>query len=644
MFCVCFCLFLFVFSFAVKADNSIKTIEIHDENEVRLIGNKVAVLEDVNNSFLFKDVLNSENFELSQTAVSNFGVTSSAYWFKFKVKNATTAQQLLLEIEFPEIDEVEFYSPEPNGEYKLHKSGQNIPFSQREYDHQHYIFQLNVKPNKSKVFFLKVRSGEDLLVPLSVGTERAIFQMNTERDLISGIYFGIVLIMLLYNLFVYFSVKDKSYLLYVGYILFVGLVQACFLGYGFKYLWPNSTWIALKSVYIAGAGSGIFVLLFLSRFLQVKRYFPRLYKVSFVLHFIYALSLILAFLNFSNLAFNILNANAMLVSIYVFVVCIKILLLGSRTAKFFLWAWSIFFLGVILFVMRNFGLLPYNDFTYYILMIGSGIGILVLSLALADKINIYKDLKDKAQERVLKQLKAKKKLMEEQNVMLEEKVAERTKALHFANVQLSKKNDEKVAMMKEIHHRVKNNLQVVNSLLRLQSYEVQDERVVKLFEECQNRVLSMALLHEKMYNSEDLKSINVKDHFTLLAEDLLRTYEVENEVELDLKIENVDLGMDTLVPLGLIINEMITNALKHAFKNERKGVISIYLSHVNEKNFKLIIGDDGVGVDQNKQDNKDSTLGTELIHVFTEQLEGTIEKLDRPGAFFKILFKKIGNT
>ncbi|PHS10820.1 MAG: hypothetical protein COA88_00605 [Kordia sp.] len=203
---------------------------------------------------------------------------------------------------------------------------------------------------------------------------------------------------------------------------------------------------------------------------------------------------------------------------------------------------------------------------------------------------------------------------------------------------ISKKNEEKKAMLKEIHHRVKNNLQVVNSLLKLQSREIEDEKVVNMFKEAQSRVVSMALLHEKMYRSDDLQHIDVKDHISLLITDLVSSYVVGKKIRLDVTIEEVNIGLQTLVPLGLIVNEVITNSLKYAFKSKNEGTITVSLKQISHKNYELIIGDDGIGFIQEKES---TGLGRKLIQIFTKQLNGTIEKLNSTGTVYKLVFEKI---
>jgi two-component sensor histidine kinase len=201
---------------------------------------------------------------------------------------------------------------------------------------------------------------------------------------------------------------------------------------------------------------------------------------------------------------------------------------------------------------------------------------------------------------------------------------------------LREQNEEKQVMMKEIHHRVKNNLQVVNSLLRLQSKEVKDNKVLEMFKNTQRRVMSMAKLHENMYRTENLRVINVKNHLTGLVSDIVDSYDLGIEMNIELNVIDEDLSIETLLPLSLIVNEVITNSLKHAFINKQKGNIFIELKKNNEEDYEMIIGDDGSGFNPLDQS---SGLGTQLINIFSRQLNGTIRVLEKNGAFYKLTFK-----
>jgi len=204
--------------------------------------------------------------------------------------------------------------------------------------------------------------------------------------------------------------------------------------------------------------------------------------------------------------------------------------------------------------------------------------------------------------------------------------------------EISLKNDEKTAMLKEIHHRVKNNLQIVNSLLKFQSREIKDKNVVAIFEKAQKRVVSMALLHEKMYNSEDLKHIDVKEYISLLIFDLVSTYSIGKKISLDIVVDNVHIGMRTLVPLGLIINEIITNSFKHAFIDTLEGTIKVHIRELKSGSYEMYIGDNGIGFTDKL---KPSKTGTKLINAFIKQLNGTTELLNQQGTMYKIIFEKI---
>ena len=205
------------------------------------------------------------------------------------------------------------------------------------------------------------------------------------------------------------------------------------------------------------------------------------------------------------------------------------------------------------------------------------------------------------------------------------------------NEYFKKQNEEKKAVIKEIHHRIKNNLQVVISLLRMQSSKVKDEKVVEMFKETQKRILSMALLHEKMQQDDDIKGIDVQEHFTTLINGLVKSYAVGKAIDLDIKVNKIDLCMQTLTPLGLVVNELITNSLKHGFADKSKGLITVQIKQLNNISYEMLIGDDGIGFNPKE---KSSNLGTKLIEIFVKQLNGTITLLNQPGTIYKIIFQK----
>lgn len=192
--------------------------------------------------------------------------------------------------------------------------------------------------------------------------------------------------------------------------------------------------------------------------------------------------------------------------------------------------------------------------------------------------------------------------------------------------QILKDLEEKEILLKEVHHRVKNNMQVISSMLKLQSRYIEDEKALELFKNSQNRVKSMALIHERIYKSPDLASVNFEDYTKSLLISLFQNYGVNtNNVVFETHIEGISINMNTAIPLGLIINELISNALKHAFPNDRKGKLIISFSKNIDGKHELIVEDNGRGFKTDLDFNNPDTLGLQLMNALTSQLQGSLK-------------------
>ncbi len=201
---------------------------------------------------------------------------------------------------------------------------------------------------------------------------------------------------------------------------------------------------------------------------------------------------------------------------------------------------------------------------------------------------------------------------------------------------------EKEMLLQEIHHRVKNNLQVISSLLRLQSRFIKDQNSIDIFKETQNRVRSIAILHEKLYQSDNLAKIKIDEYVKILAEDLMYFYELEeSNINMILDIDDVSLNIETAIPCGLLINEMVANSLKYAFPNQKNGEIKIELHSNNEDQFNLTVGDNGVGIPEEIDPEKAETFGMQLIKYLTKQLKGTIELDNNNGTKYQLKFNEL---
>ncbi len=200
---------------------------------------------------------------------------------------------------------------------------------------------------------------------------------------------------------------------------------------------------------------------------------------------------------------------------------------------------------------------------------------------------------------------------------------------------------EKEVLLREIHHRVKNNLQIISSLLSLQSRYIKDKEAFELFMESQARVKSIAGVHEKLYQSKDLTRVDFADYIKSLSSNLLYTYAAyPNLIKLNINVEDVSLNIETAIPLGLIVNELLTNSIKHAFPDGREGEIRIDLRPTDDR-IELVVGDNGVGFPEDLDFRKTESLGMQLVFELVDQLDGEIE-LDRShGTEFKIVFGEL---
>ncbi len=206
------------------------------------------------------------------------------------------------------------------------------------------------------------------------------------------------------------------------------------------------------------------------------------------------------------------------------------------------------------------------------------------------------------------------------NEELKAEVERRTKAEEEIRASLQ----EKEVLLKEVHHRVKNNLQIISSLLNLQASRQNDENLNSMFDESQARIRSMALIHEQLYQSDDLATVDFKDYLTTLVASLFRTFgRHAGRVRSELAIEPISLGLDTAIPLGLIVNELISNALKYAFPEGAAGTISLKVKHDSSGQIRLSISDDGVGLPDSVDES--SSLGLRLVGTLCQQLGTQLE-------------------
>jgi PAS domain S-box-containing protein len=237
---------------------------------------------------------------------------------------------------------------------------------------------------------------------------------------------------------------------------------------------------------------------------------------------------------------------------------------------------------------------------------------------------------------VAQDLRQTKKLLYE---IQEKNIAQKVAKIH--EEQLKKSLNEKELLLKEIHHRVKNNMQIISSLLNLQSGYLKDKEAADALKESQARIVSMAMIHENLYRSDNLSGINFENYINHLIRNLFHTYNVSMEkIKFNILANDVFLNIDTAIPCGLMINELVTNSIKHAFPEGTSGEITIEMEQ-DQDQYHLKISDNGIGLPQNLDINKSPTLGLLLVNSLVGQLEGSMEVNRDHGTTYHIIFRKL---
>ncbi|WP_299465891.1 7TM diverse intracellular signaling domain-containing protein [uncultured Microscilla sp.] len=367
---------------------------------------------------------------------NNFGLTASTYWFRFKLKNQDLKQtDWLLELAHPLLDTVDIHY-QKNGQWTSIRLGDKLPFAQRLVKLRHFVIPIQFIDTTTRTFYMRIHTTSTLQVPLMVYQPLAFLEYQNTEQLTFGLYYGVLLVMALYNLFIYFSLRVRTYLLYAAFILLGTLFSSAINGHAFQYLWGNMPIVGNYSLNFVGALFHLFFLLYAISFLEIKKYLPRWRNV---LYGLIGGTVILAITSLVSIPLSIrfLTILGVVNMPLVILLSIKCYRKGLIAARFFILAWVVFIVGVVLFNLQLSGVLPTNVFTRRLGEMGGIIAVVLLSLALADRYRLLKQEKEVAQGKMLE-------MQKDVNDKLEQKVRERTQ-------QLQAKSDEVMTQNEELH-------------------------------------------------------------------------------------------------------------------------------------------------------------------------------------------------
>ncbi len=378
-----------------------------------------------------KDLL----FEKMDGSIHNFGLSRSSVWIKFLLPKTPSITDPILRISYPLLDSLDLFYVNDKG-LKVKLSYSETSISSRLFSSPEYLISINnLNLDYEKEIFIRTQSTEQIILPISIIEKDELVSNLGRKNTFNGIYIGIVTIMILYNLFVFFSVKDKAYLIYVLYLLFMGLTQISIKGATF-YIWGDSTWMKMHESTLLSSLGGLFTIVFAVEFLRLKKYF-KTYVFLLLLAGSFLISIFFSLINEFFIAFSLMQIITTITTLTLFVVSFILAFTKQRSAIFFFVSWSFLLSGAVVFLLKDYSVIPFNSFTDSSMQIASSIEMSLLSFALADRINILKKEKDDAQKRELLVLQENQSLIENRNIELEQMVGARTLDLQKSNDELN---------------------------------------------------------------------------------------------------------------------------------------------------------------------------------------------------------------
>ncbi len=488
------------------------------------------------------------------------------------------------------------------------------------YDRCHMFtpyFKLTFKPHESKFFLLQAsnQNGSTIL-QLNLYTPKSYIQKNHIKEIATILFIGALGALFLYNLFLFIAIRDLSYLYYI--VMMAGFAFIALYVNGFFIAYYDEFVLSKKIFYTILLILAVTMIFFTKTFLDLPKHFPRL---DAVLDIIFVSLILLYGLNmFDVVPIYIQRVYYTLLFLFLIAMGIYVYTKGKKEALYYVCGWIILFLSIATLVLRQLGWTDIYDKFPYLTYVGVFTEAILFSMALSARINTLKEEKELASKKLLEKTSLEKERLEEYAMI---KTQELQKAL-----------EEKETLLKELHHRVKNNLQIVISLLRLQADKYEDDELARALLESETRVRAISHVHEMLYKDDKLTSIDAQSYFDSLIQEIQQTFTKPN-IKILAKT-NCTIDMDKAIYCGLIVNELVTNALKYAFDEDTSGRIRVVLQQKFDHYF-LLIEDNGKGFDP--EEEHPESLGLKMVRaLILHQLKGTLDIEVYHGTRFKIRF------
>ncbi|MBT0812395.1 phosphate starvation-inducible protein PsiE [Litoribacter ruber] len=427
------------------------------ELEESLEGLSISELKEV------EDVLSLNDREFDQSLLVGFNVDNNI---------DRTIDKYVLEFSNPHLHKVDLYRVNDEGVIQLFRQAGTLVPNSNPLTYPRPVFEIDTKELEGSFFIVDVFSTEPIGFNLILTEKFDFLSKYTNRVMLFNVYLGLMLALFLYNLILFFLIKDRLYFYYSFYVLFISLAQLSIVGVTFYYFLGENTYLYNLSIILFPSIAGVLAVLFIRLFLKTSHFVPVMDKLLKALTAVYALAIICRLTNFVSLSYTIVDVAGVAGVVLFMTVGVKIALRGYRPAIFFLTAWAVFLVGLLIFVMQNFGIITISSASNLPMLIGTAFEAILLSLALADRINILKKEKEQEQYEKLAALKENERLVKEQNLILEEKVHIRTEELektlkNLQDTQTQLVNQEKMASLGQltagVAHEINNPINFVSS-------------------------------------------------------------------------------------------------------------------------------------------------------------------------------------
>ncbi|MFT5661672.1 MAG: two-component sensor histidine kinase [Sulfurimonas sp.] len=532
----------------------------------------------------------------SKTSTNNFtlGYTEEDAWFKFSIHNKSKDESFILSLNENYYDVANLYYFDERWIKK--ENGVFTPIEQRDVKSNKLAFELKILPNQKRTFYLKINSKNTYFGKLTL-EKKNFYYYNHEISMNTlFIYiFGILTIIITFNLFLYISLRENIYIYYVGYSFFyliylinlsgllayVGLQQ---------YIYDLSFAVA----FVMG-----FLVLFSIEYLEVKTYLSKYYKILKLLSVPFFILGVLVV--FSYQPWNkIMNNLAGLINIVLIIVSIIIYIKGHHKAKYYIFALTLYFTSIIIFTLTIKGNLEYSYFTRYGFVVASMFEMIIFSLMLANRYNEMKNETISSQIALIE-------LKDNHQKYLEKEVHDRTDTIE-------KLLGEKELLIKELYHRVKNNFHMIIGLLWIEEDNAKEKVLKDSYLKMISRINSMSTVHKYLYESDTFAEIDSKKYMSEIIYEIKNIYS-NKTISINENVESFLIDIDSATQLSMIINELLNNSIKHHKKDEVCVIDIILTQKGNLVRFSL--EDNGLGFDDKKKSNG---LGLKLVKQFSKKL------------------------